>query len=39
MKIQELRIGNLANHSELGSVTVIGISNDHIHCVFNNEKH
>ncbi|MDV3822937.1 hypothetical protein CMU07_09240 [Elizabethkingia anophelis] len=38
MKIQELRIGNYINHSELSGITeVIAIGKDYIHILFNNE--
>lgn len=37
MEANELRIGNLANHSELGEVEVIAVGKHYIHCIFNGE--
>ena len=37
MDVKELRIGNLANHSELGIVEIIAVGKDYIHCTFNGE--
>lgn len=36
---QELRIGNLLNHSELGIVEVIGVGKDYIHVIYNGVTH
>ncbi|WP_027378163.1 hypothetical protein [Chryseobacterium daeguense] len=37
MDVKELRIGNLANHSELGIVEIIAVGKDYIHCTYNGE--
>ena len=36
---QEIRIGNLLNHYELGIVEVIGVGKDYIHVIYNGETH
>ncbi|WP_159479780.1 hypothetical protein [Chryseobacterium sp. 18068] len=37
MEANELRIGNYANHSELGIVEIIAVGRDYIYCVYNGE--
>ena len=37
MEVNELRIGNLANHSKLGIVEIIAVGKDYIHCSFDRE--
>ncbi|MCE4064347.1 hypothetical protein LXM63_04520 [Chryseobacterium gleum] len=37
MEAKDLRIGNFANHSELGIVEVIAVGKEYIHCIFNGE--